>query len=268
MAKVKIKVEDQDAWEGADQDSGDFELLPKGYYQAECVEVNPGFSKTDGEEDKKKPRLELVFEPKAKKDGTPLEGNFGKLWEYVSFSKDSAWKRAEMLWAFSLVDKKGVSEIDIETDEMVGKTVLISIKHEKDRQNEGEIRARIRKMLRVTDSDAEAAFGDGDGDGGVEFGGGDESNPFGGDEGADETQADYYTRAALEEVEDLKELGEAAKEFDLDPASFIVRNKAKKVDVAKTKAAVIDAILEAQGVGDNGGEDAPADEAGDEDSPF
>lgn len=68
-------------------------------------------------------------------------------------------------------------------------------------------------------------------------------DPFanGGEEGGD----DLLTAEELDGM-DLKELGGIAKEFDLDPTAAIVKTRGK-TDPAKTKAKIIEMILEAQG---------------------
>ena len=87
----------------------------------------------------------------------------------------------------------------------------------------------------------------------------DDSDAFASDDG-ETSDEEFLTREFLE-GNVLKDLGIIAKEFDLDPNSFVVK-KGKAVDQAATKEAVIDAILEAQGDTDNGSEDD------DEESPF
>lgn len=244
MAKIKFKVDESDL-EKVDQDSANFVLPPKGYYVLAIKEANPGFSKTDGVEDKKKPRLEVICEiVGVGTSGEAVTENYGNIWEYISFSKDSGWKRGEMLWALGYIDSKEAAEVDIDPEELIGMQFLARLKHD----NSGdEPRAKIAKWLRYADGDTEAAFGDGGGDEGGDV--------FGGDEGGTE----YLTAEGLGEL-DMKELGVVAKEFDLDPNEFLVKVKGK-LDLVKTKDAVIAAILEAQG--------APGeDEGGDEESPF
>lgn len=278
MAKVKVKVEDEKAWEGVGEDSGEFELLPKGYYVFAVKECNPGYAKAkEGEgDDKSKPRLEWVTEAVATwskgTEGALPPGNFGNFWEYMSFSKESAWKRAEIGYALGLCEK-GQPEYEIDTDEVPGLRFVARVKHEKDKmaseeQGQTVMRARQAKWLPFSDADADAAFGAGDGsETNVDFGGEEEANPFG-ETAAEEEATEYYTREGLEAIESPKDLGDIAREFDIDPATLLVKGKGGKVDLAATKEAIVSAILEAQGVGDNGGEEPEAEAAADEESPF
>ena len=255
MTKIKFKVEADDL-EDVDKDSGDFVVPPKGYYIFAIKEANAGFSKTDGVEDKKKPRLEVILQiVGVGRDGEAVTENYGNVWDYISFSKESGWKRGEFLWALGLIDNKEDTEIEVDTDELVGQQVLGRIKHQKDNREDGAVQAKIAKYLRATDSDGEAAFGAAAAD---EEGGGD---VFGGEE---TTAPEYLTEEGLNELE-MKELGATAKEFDIDPNDHLVKVKGK-VDLEATKAAVIAAILEAQGAP---GDEPEADAGGDdEESPF
>jgi hypothetical protein len=72
-----------------------------------------------------------------------------------------------------------------------------------------------------------------------------------------------YALLTQEELEamDPKELGATAKEFDLVTDNLLVKVRGK-VNVEKTKEAIIAAILEAQGADDSGGD------AADEGNPF
>lgn len=264
MTKVKMQASAEDVAQ-AQEDQGEFVVPPAGYYYLRLVEATPGFSKTDGEEDKKKPRLELVYEivGVGKEHAEPTM-NFGRLWDYVSFSKESGWKRAETVRAF-YPDRVQVGEAlntEIDTEEIVEREVFARLKHEKDKlksEEEGRTvtRARIARILPVNgDEFASAEAADVEYDG-TEASNGDDANPFAeGGEG-------LLTGEELQAM-DLKELGAVAKEFDLDPMTLVVKNRAKKVDADKTKAAVIEAILTAQGAED---EDTPSEEGGDED-PF
>lgn len=249
MTKLKMKVEEDDL-EKVDQDQGDFVLPKPGYYVAAIKEANAGFSKTDGKEDRKKPRLELILQiVGVGRDNEPVTENYGNIWDYISFSKESGWKRGELLWALGYIDSKNAAEVEIDTDELVGQQMLVGIKHENRQDGDGKS-AKVRKYLRFTDGDEDAAFGSGGGD----------ETVFGDDDGGDDSG--YLTEEALMEM-DLKELGDLAKEFDLNPQDFIVRNRAKKVDNTKTKEAIVQGILDVQA--------APAEEegeAGDDDSPF
>jgi len=248
MAKVKMKA-GKEAFEKAGQDLGDFVLPKVGWYTGVLKTCTAGLSKdSEGNEDKSRPRLECIYEiVGVGREDEPSTENYGNLWDYVSFSAESEWKRAEFMKAMLLADDE--AEVDFDTDDVEGTKVLMRIKHEAGRDKDSPKRAKIAKLLPFTDEDRDAAFG-GDGDGATE------EVDFG---GSDEPEGEYLTEDQLAAM-DVKELGKIAGEFDIDPQTLVVRNRAKKVDLAKTKSAVIAAILEAQG--------APADSDEDNDDPF
>ena len=64
------------------------------------------------------------------------------------------------------------------------------------------------------------------------------------------------------ELMELKELGGVCQDFDLTPQDYIVKVRGK-TDADATKAAVIDAILEAQGAADE-----DTEEGADPEDPF
>lgn len=248
MAKVRMQA-GKDAFEKAGQDQGDFVLPKAGWYTGMLKSCTDGYSKdSEGNEDKKRPRLECIYEiVGVGREDEPATENYGNLWDYVSFSAESEWKRAEFMKAMGLADD--AADLEFDTDEVEGTKVLMRIKHEKGRTKDDPPRAKIAKLLPFTDEDRDAAFS-GEADSTTE------EVDFGTDaEGGDP----YLTEEDLNAM-DIKELGKVAGEFDLDPQSFVVRNRAKKVDLEKTKAAVIAAILEAQG--------APEGAEDDGDDPF
>lgn len=236
MAKVRMKA-GKEAFEKAGQDRGDFVLPKVGWYTAVLNECNDGYSKdSNGDEDKSRPRLECIYQiTGVGREDEPTTENYGNLWDYVSFSEESEWKRAEFMKALGLADD--AADVEFDTDEVTGTKVLVRIKHEKGRSKDDPPRAKIAKLLPFTDEDRDAAFS-GDADGTTE------DVDFGTDA---EPEGDPYLTEEDLNAMDIKELGKVAGEFDLDPQSFVVRNRAKKVDLEKTKAAVIAAILEAQG---------------------
>lgn len=258
MGKVKITASEEDV-KKAGEDLGDFEVPKPGYYVVKLIEANEGYSKgPDGEEDTKRPRIECVYEivGEGREEAEP-KGNYGRLWDYIAFSKEAGWKRAEFVKAF-YPDKvgDGALSVEIDTDELIERKVLVRVKHEKDKrksEDEGKtvMRARISKVLPLDGADSfEAAEYDGDAFAGAE----DEeegTDPF----SAEDEGGELLSREELEGY-DLKELGSVAKEFDLDPTEFIVKVRGK-LSQEKTKDNLIDAILDAQG-------DADPDEGGDE----
>ena len=251
MTKVKFRITKEDAAR-VDQDAS-FELPPVGIYVLTCNSVDAGFSKTDGEEDKSKPRLQYVYSITGEMPGEREPSkNYGNLWDYVSFSAASGWKRAEVLYAFGFISKEeadnfsDTAEFEVDTDEFVERKVLARIKHEKGQTKEDPKRAKIAKLLPYgSDVSSLPSLGEtpvyGDGDEAFGSDGAFASEP---ESGETETEA-LLTESELQEME-LKELGDLAKEFDLEPNDFVVKNRAKKVDLDKTKEAIIVGILTAQ----------------------
>lgn len=251
MAKIKLKVS-KEAVEEAAEGGGDFEQAPPGIYILKLANLAPGFSKTDGKEDKSKPYVEAQWQIiGVGRDNEKPDKNFGRLWDYVSFSEDSEWKRAEYCNALGKKVVRG--EFDVETDPDkpgtdIGKIVMGRVK--KDTDLDGNYRAKLAKIFPYDPEGAGDLSEQSEGDGG---------DPFATEEpdGA-ETEEDgntYLTREQLEAMEP-KDIKPLLEQFDLDPSSF------------KGKTAIADAItaiLEAQGAGDDG--DGSGD-AEDEESPF
>lgn len=249
MPKVRIKASTED-FEKAAQDQGDFVVPPNGYYILQLKECNPGLSKDDdGNEDPKRPRLECIWEIVGiGVDDKPVDANYGNVWDYVSFSKESGWHRGQFLKAVGLTDGTAEFDDEVDTDELIGVKIIGRLRQQRGRTKDDEARAKLRAMLPYEDGDNASAFGEAtatDGDSA--------------DEAGDEEDVDY-TEEELGQA-DLKELGRIAKEdFELEPNDFIVKVRGK-LSEAKTKAKLIQAILDAQA------EDA-GDEDGDGANPF
>lgn len=245
MAKVKIEAS-AEAIKEAGTDSGDFVLPPKGLYVARLEGITKGFKKKDdGSEDKTQPNLKcewkLVGEGRSKGD---LKGNYGHIWDYITFGENAEWKRAEFLLA--LGHTKGAS-IEIEADKpgtVIGTEVLMRVKHET--QPGYETSAKVGKLLPlVSDAEDEDAFAeDEEGDEGEDLTTEEtpeEDDPFGEDEeeAPAEEEAEEESGYSQEDLEALSpnELVPIAAEFDISAKDF------------KGKTAVADliaAILEAQ----------------------
>lgn len=278
MAKFKIRAKAEDA-NKAGQDSGEFVVPPAGYYHLRIVEANAGYSKTDGEEDKTKPRIEIVYEIDAigMDGGGEVEDNYGRLWDYITFGDGyAATRRTEFAVAMG-ADKEAIAngeEYEFDTEELLERKLIARLKHEKDKQKSEEekktiMRARVATVLPLSAADGAVNSG-----GPVDFGGDDEDveavdeDPFSESEEEEEEAGDLLTEEELEAMEP-KDLSAVAKEFDLDPQSLIVKfksgEKKGKVNVPASKKAMIEAILEAQG-GDEDPE--PAEEEEDDGDPF
>lgn len=140
--------------------SGDFVAPQPGIYTGKLVECNPGFSKDDsGKEDKKKPRLECIYEIIGEgRDGEPSDTNYSRLWEYISFGESTRWKRASFLLSMGLSDGTKNFDGTVDTEEIIGTKVIIRVKADKDL--DGNYRAKIGSTFPFKDEDEAAAFGD------------------------------------------------------------------------------------------------------------
>jgi hypothetical protein len=265
MAKVRIKASAADVAQAA-QEQGDFVLPPVGLYTLTCTSAEPGFSKgDDGEPDESRPYIEFIytFSGKGREDGK-LDANYGKLWDYMSFSESSGWKRAEVMKAYGVVPEDYNGEIDEEpdTDDFINRKVVARIKHETQGQGKNATkRAKIAKLYRVggslvsgasaSSAAADVAFGGADDD---TFGSTEEQGEdvFGGVETEEPAEAPQIDPARRKELEgmSLKELGTVAKGVDVDPSALIVKDAKGKLDSAATQEAVINAILDAEAGGD------------------
>jgi len=251
-SKVKLRVSKEAVEEAKDRK--DLEPPKPGIYVFQLREISPEFAKDEnGEEDKSRPYLNCVWKPIAKgREQEELDAPLGNVWDIVSFSEDSEWKRAEFALALGLPMKNGEIDADIEIDPdkpktVIGTKILGRVKAKKKRSPEDEYRPSMARMWPLVSEPTEL---------------GDDGNPF---DAAAEAEPDsgveYLTEEGLLEM-DLKELGELAKtDFDLDPNEYVVRDSKKKVDLDATKAAVVAAILEAQGADGDAAEE-------DEESPF
>lgn len=269
MAKVKMKATTEDFEKGA-QDMGDFIVAPPGYYILQLSEASPEFTKdSEGNEDKKKPYLQCVW--KVVGVGTEEvepDVNYGNIWDVVSYSESSGFARGRFLRAIGVADGSEDVEVDLEIDPdakdtIIGTKVFARVKNRRRRRQPGDtepaqMQARIASLLPYSERNTV-------GEGGEAFAGvseddttSDSAEDSGSTEGDDDTQD--YTEEELQGME-LKELGGVAKDdFELDPNESVVKVRGK-VNNDKTKAKLIEAILEAQS--------AESGEAADDgDSPF
>lgn len=281
MAKFKVKASAEDAAK-AGQDTGEFVTPPPGYYHLRIVEANAGYSKTDGEEDKDKPRIEIVYEVDSigMDGGTPVEENYGRLWDYITFGDGyAATRRVEFAVALG-ADKDAIANgavVEFDTDELLERKVIARLKQEKDKVKSEEEKKTVMRARVATVLPLSAAEGASDTSGGVVDFGGDEDegdvaeeDPFADTEGGEEEEEDdgLLTEEELDAYEP-KDLAAVAKEFDLEANDLIVRyksgDKKGKVNVAASKKAMIEAILEAQGGSEE--DDAGAEDE-DDGNPF
>jgi hypothetical protein len=250
MAKIRVKATQEDVVK-ANQDQGEFKLPPVGLYVLTCTEANPGNSKgDDGEPDESKPRVEFIYSfTGAGREENPIKENYGKLWDYMSFSDAAGWKRVEIMKAYGFLPEDHVGELDtsFDTDDCINRKVLARIKHETQGQGKNATkRAKIAKLYKYgsttsasTDTEDGTAFAS------------TEETAFATDEGTDDTfgsdtDAVDSERSQKLEAMTLKELGEIAKGVDVDPKALIVKGSDGKLDSAATQRAVIEAILAAE----------------------
>lgn len=264
MAKVRLKASAEDVKKALS--SGDFEPAPVGLYVAELASCEPKYTKDESKPDgvdKDRPYLNcgwkiiglLDNQDKTKQKPLPEGTNYGRVYDVVSFGESSKWKVAQFGITIGAKTKNGEidDEVEIEADKpgtIIGTKAILRVKADKDQNSNYKPAVGFTGPLDGTKGDAaSSAFADdpGDDDSGTD--------PFA--EGSED--AEGFTEEQLE-AEDLKSLGAILKEnYDGSPQDHIVKTKAGKIDTAKTKAAVIQAILEAQSSGD---------EAGNEEDPF
>lgn len=243
MAKVKIKITRDDI-EQSKKDSGDFVVPKPGIYILTLKECNPGFSKDEnGNEDSKRPRLECIYEVTGiGREDREVTENYGNIWDYVSFSPKSGFRRVQFAKAVGIlpVDADDSAEVELETDDAVGQRVLARLRTEKGRTKEDAPRAKVAALYNLSETAADEADAlsnlPSQDEPELDFSGGEDSE--GEDEGEDEVTEDELLKM------DLKELGELAKANDIVPQDHIVKTRGK-LDNAKTKAALIAAILDA-----------------------
>jgi len=246
MVKVRFKVS-KEALQRPDQDMGDF-VTPK-----------PGFTKdSDGEPDKTRPYLEFIYKiTGVGAEEADVTENYGNVWDYVSFSEESDWKRAQVLKAYGLSDGEDDFDEKLETDEFLNRKVIARLKLAKGQTSDDPKRAKVARLI-AYGSDVSGAFNSS----GTDYGETEYEETF----GATEEDRSLYTVDELDAM-DLKELGKVLKEeFEQDPVALLVKfqsgkNKGK-TDLEETKVAVINAILEAQGEVEEEGT------SGDDDDPF
>lgn len=258
MAKIRMSVS-QEAFDSRREDGGDFVLPKPGVYWLTCSECEPGFTKTDGEEDPSKPYLKFTYKITGIGEANAeTKENYGSIWDYMSFGDKSEWKRAEVLLAYGIAD--GAFEGELDTDEaFLNRKVMVRLKHEKGQTKDDPKQAKIARMY--APGHGPSAGGD---DGDIDYG--DADDVFG---GADEAEAaaepdgpSYEERKAELEGMDLKALGALfSGDYDGDPKALIVKGSDGKTDTAKTKEAVVEAILGKEYEDDG-------NDVGDPDDPF
>lgn len=214
MAKIiqfDLSGADEDVWEQGE--SIDAEPPKKGIYQARVKEINPGFSKgDDGKPDKKRPRLEVVWEIIGDSDGdadalATLGHEGGSclsawVWDYVSFSDASEWKQAQFFKTLGVANpKKTKGKFDAEKFE--GKFVA-KIRVKADTNLDGDYKAKVAATWPWEDADPDTSDID--------------------DELADElADTEEWDKESLGDLE-LAELKNVARQFDVEVAKGKKKN--------------------------------------------
>lgn len=206
-----------------------------GIYVAKVVELKVGNKKGEAPTDENK-RLEIRADIAiGKHKGYPL-------YDYIKFDEPSQWKMDQFLQAVGVAsDSKRKGQF--KTEEIIGMPVRVRVKAD---TVDGEYRPKTGAWIAGEDEDlTNPEFGTGEGES--------EELPDGEDAAAPAASggdtSEYLTRAQLQEAidnEDVPQLEEWANAFDIDHANI------------ETWEEAITQILEAQGVGDFGGEEPPA----------
>jgi hypothetical protein len=197
------------------------------------------------------------------RDNDPLEPpegeRYGTVWDRVSLSDAAKWRLTNFALAMGLtVNKNGTINGTLEIEpgkpgSIIGKLALLRVKggqiQSEDPERNGAYRAEAGNWAPFDGTDTGEGFDDEEAEGEPSDGFDDEAEDEAGEE------EDFYTEESLDGL-DNTELKAAAEEFDLDVSTLVVKNRAKKTDVPKTRAAIIAAILEAQGVVDEDEEEA------------
>lgn len=160
MGKVKFTVSG-DAVEQAEKGGGG-EQPPVGVYQLKIEEINHGYSKgDDGNPDKNRPRLEVVYRPYANADGESLEKNYLRVWDYVSFSEAAEWKLAQFLLSIGEIDTKKKAKshsVELDTDKHIGDIVKGRIRADTDL--EGNYKPKVANTWPLEDGAASGSDDD------------------------------------------------------------------------------------------------------------
>jgi hypothetical protein len=251
LAKVKLQA-GKEAVERANEFS-DFEQIRPCTCRMVIKEITSKFAKgDDGKPDKSRPMLEFVLKPYSEdREGKKrFQTNYGQLWTYLRTTGDGQ-ESSRAMWALALgatPNARGNVELTVDTTKDVGKHVIVRVKSGENL--EGEYRPEVANVWPVTagsevvgDDDTDEELEDEVED--EELDEEDSDNPFGDDE-EDADDGEYLTEEGLMAME-MKDLGEVAKEFDIDPKANIVRNRAKKFDEPRTRKKLVKLILDAQG---------------------
>lgn len=251
MTKIKIKIGKESVQKG--MQSGDFEDPPAGLYVVRITRAEQR-QKEGGEF----PYINVAAFPVGKGRGNekldPPEGVvWGTVWDKVSLSPAAEWRLTKFCLAMGMtINARGelVGSLELDEDKtgsIIGKLALLRVKGGENLN--GDYRAEAGNWYPYEAVDNGEGFEDLE-DEDVEEEEEPEDEPDL-DEDEDEVEEEEYWTADSLDALDNDELKKAAVEFDLDTTNFRVytgRGKAKKLELDKTREAIITAILDAQGV--------------------
>lgn len=221
MVKVKYDIRGSDPDKAAA--AGNFTPPRPGVYPFKIIEVNAGFSKSDGEPDRKRPRLEVVFscqDPRYKG---------GQVWLYLpvkgstAYEKVSEQKWDQLLQAVGYTDGKKNRSGEFDTDKIL-LNKLVKVRVKEGANQGGEYRAEFGSVFPFDGDESELALDD--------------------DLSDDDALADDD-----EELADEEETGQDRAAELADTPVPDLKTMAKELGIVlkgKTKATLIEAIVEAE----------------------
>lgn len=243
MTTVKFDVRSSDP----DKAISGGEQPPPGLYKAKIKELKTGYAKgDDGEPDKTRPRLEVVYELVGKKNA-----NFVNLYDYLSFSEAAQWRLDQFLQAVGVASKSKRTGT-FKTEQYLGHPVRIRVKGE---TYNNEYRARVGQVMGGSDEDLEDDDFVGGDDEGVP---GDTANEDEGEIANEDTEDPEEPEEDEPEPEEFDREGRQVelKELDIKALREIATGlDIKDRTVRAKKATLVPAILDAEEAAGGEGEE-------------
>ena len=241
---IKFDVSGQDPSES----SSNFAEPPQpGVYHVKLVEVKPGYPRND--ENRERPRLEIVAEV-CKAKGAKSKHNGARLWDYIGFAENQAWKLDQFLQAVGVATSKKRSG-SFDPDKLVGKTVQVRVAAD---TYEGQYTARLKSYLLDVQSEDEDDDLDEDDDFDID-------DDYDDDHGEDDEEDEEEAEEVEEEDEGVLDDDDDDEFDDDDDEGPVSMSELKGMDLAelkalgksygmkrfpKAKAALVKAVSEAQ----------------------
>ena len=233
---IKFDVSGQDPSESS---SNYAEAPQPGVYHVKLVEVKPGYPRND--ENRERPRLEIVAEV-CKAKGAKSKHNGARLWDYIGFAENQAWKLDQFLQSVGVATNKKRSG-SFDPDKLVGKIVQVRVAAD---TYEGQYTARLKSYLLDVQSEDEDDDLDEDDDFDVED---DDLEEDDLDEDEDEDEDEDLDDDDDEDEDDEDEDGPVSmsdlKSMDLAELKALGKSYGMK-RFPKAKAAMVKAVSEAQ----------------------